>query len=1807
MTVVGAFAFNSTAAVPSKFMSLLDQSRTFNTEASPATVLLAEAQSLAVKTTDPITASMCRLLQADILFTTYSYNRGKYDRRETLPGAPSPDFTEWSGQQFCDSIATLLEQALASPAPLLNTPLSEWSDAIDADQYSRMFYPSMYDMIATRAARLLSNIDRHPRVYPVSIMSAQYLHQPLPALFPSGDFKRRAHNIYLDIARLNPNRIPPRVMAEINDAMLLSSMAVDTYSCDSLLLDIYARYSSTEWGGEALAHLSETSTRRAVEALTQAIDRFPHYFHVDNLRRLLAEATLPTTEISTPSAVLPDTPFKVKITMRNTSRATVNIYKSTGTQRKISRNAKPIFTTSITIPEQALPFSVDTVITASVPSTGSYLCNVSIPGTTPAQNVDNSPSEILATHIASLSYSLSNKVYPVAVDLQSGAPLRDVSVDFTTGRDNTTLGSATTTIDGFTPSPFAHNQGNYSLTFKRGNDSMRTASVYLHTPSTDRKAHFEAELFTSLPLYHHGDTVRWAGVIYSVKNRQRHSAPKGLKRNAILRDANYKPIDTLVVTTDPSGRVTGLFALPAEGLSGNFSISLEDSGSVGFQVNDYRLPTFEIPIPSIKLSNNPSEAVTISCRPVTYSGFPLPGCKVQLTLQSVKRSRWSIYGSTTPFHAIDGLTDRDGNASFTIPANVLALATWPGGIFNARIAVTSPAGETVTTNRYFTTGKPCYVSLSSSRLGELDLNNNPTSFNIDKGLQLPVHLMDMNDNPVNKPLMVTIARGGKSATFPLDNIDTDRLKPGQYDITVAPVDTTLADPLKLSGIILYRTKGPSPVDTPLWLPSIDNEITASGTYRLYYASGVDNAHILAVTTMDGDSIISAQWLRPGKGMHHLDIPVPAHCSQVNLSLMTQHDGSLLEDGITIKNSLTHPRLEITTERFRDHVNAGGRETLTLKVTRDNNPVVASILAVMQSRSILALHDNRFDLSNPRYYFPTISLAGDLYRQRSSSASASMPDFNTIDFAAPSLKFNNSILDISAGQGPLRGMRIRSTGRGEEMKLSMAAAKMDAASNEALLSTADAGTNESAPDGAKKEPLSVRPSEIPLAFFAPMLSTDSMGRLTYLYALPPSNTEWLLRTVAYTPTMETAAMERKIVASRPLMVQTAAPRFLRYGDSLTLSSMVMNNTDSTIVATSHSSLTNPLDGTIVATATVIDTIAPRAIATVTLPYTATPGISGLVYKVIAETATTSDGEQRLIDILPATQPVVKSIPLFFPADSAEVSTTLSRPDDSATSTLYLYTNPLWELLNTIPSLLTPQAATASQAAANLYTAAMLRNILASHPAVAKALNDWIESDRSGSTMVSMLERNDDLKQILLGSTPWAREAMSPKARLDRLAFLANKKDLDDIIAQSIKTLEGCSTPSGAISWTPGSNYPSQWVTESVLTVAAKLASCSALPSSTALRNILVKAQQYVDSETWNTFVKNGRKGYYPAYSLTRSQLAIIPASAHSKAIVTSTVQAILKKKNRNDILPMALDAQILHLNGYKLSARQLAKEIEARAITSATKGTWWRGIDEQGEAVILNSLHLVGLNNSNSGIVQWLLINKTANDATSAMTRITVADALFNVIDTRVAISSTGNATLDGKVIENDAPTLPGLLVANISTPLANGDTHLTIDKPTGLPAFGSVIEHSTPHVSTIQAAAHPSVSISKLVAVTRGTELYSADTLSPGDRIVSTLTVKVTDELDYITIIDRRAACLEPSEQLSGYYSQDGLSCYREVTDTETRYYITTARPGTYRLSTTSRVTLPGRFSAGAATLQSEINPGIAANSSTSTFIVNEH
>lgn len=103
-------------------------------------------------------------------------------------------------------------------------------------------------------------------------------------------------------------------------------------------------------------------------------------------------------------------------------------------------------------------------------------------------------------------------------------------------------------------------------------------------------------------------------------------------------------------------------------------------------------------------------------------------------------------------------------------------------------------------------------------------------------------------------------------------------------------------------------------------------------------------------------------------------------------------------------------------------------------------------------------------------------------------------------------------------------------------------------------------------------------------------------------------------------------------------------------------------------------------------------------------------------------------------------------------------------------------------------------------------------------------------------------------------------------------------------------------------------------------------------------------------------------------------------------------------------------------------------------------------------------------------------------------------------------------------------------------------------------------------------------------------EIVASENLSVGSRVKVRLTVTADRDYDFVQLVDKRAACMEPVNQVSGY----SYGYYCSPKDNATNYYFDIMPKGTHVIETEYYIDRTGSYSTGTCTVQCAYAPEFA-------------
>lgn len=1807
-----------------------------------------QEQNVAVK-------SLLNLLLAEIYTQAYQADSYKYSSREANATA-GDDFRQWNKRQFARKVGDLAAKALAAPDELQQIKIAEYKDVITLDEGDRIFYPTMLDFVGSVATvQLQKFVGGRERMLNVGLLD-----NPTDSTLYPGEFSfpvGKILEIYKLLIERNEQNSAPLFThyvatenfigqhifdADSDEIPFELYRAVDQPRSNKLsarMLTLYKENAENEFSALFLDNINgiDASTpfaRECYEALRGYEERFPSSRFIPNVRNKINQLTAVQIYGRSGGVISPETPLTMTLENYNAKHVKVEVFDVTSAAgrdlesnylRTIPKGLKPVMVKELDFDDER-PFVQNREVEISVPKYGLYAVRLTADG-----KEDSGGFNLLRATDLSVAVSRdASSATAWIVDPLTGAPVADASVLYNPWSRRQAASPLPSVSDNEGAILLKVKEGG-SLTPQKGEDKFALSTSFGLESKLDRRDHLQVDIFTSLGLYRPGDKVEFAGVAYRNLDLERNIADNKLI-SIELRDANFSPLDTLTVLTDSWGRLSGSFELPREVLTGYFSLrafakeSGEEYGRKSFMVSDYKLPDFEVKTIAVTPPSGLSDAAVVKGNATTYSGFPVENAQVTLKLKVLSGIWWNRTESQV-FYTAETNTDGSGDFTFIIPADVIAASPAPGGVFICDMTVTAENGESHDLVARFNMGKPYEINL-----------NIPSEINAELPFSASVEMRDAMNGVVSSRLKYVIAKGkeevsrGEVETGSISGI-LNTLPTASYTIQFAPVDSLLANPSTPARFVVYQPQTPDyPMELPVWLPRQNVRANPDGTASVIIGAKEDDTKVLVLTGKYPGETVERRWMNLRKGMQTLTLNVTPEGARVELRAIKDYQP--VQESFEVEAAVEAPAVT-TVETFRDKVTPGDKEMIKITVEPKNGATAASaVMLDMSSKSIDVLASNPLEMSRFRkVYFP-FSMSGFNLNQLYTDVSK---DFKYLtEYNADKPQFN------LYGRGFMQQIYLRGTKYMKTASRSVATSSPQAYFEDAM-EAADMAADEAMPmmamaagsadngvvveegsvesEEVAKESIPVqeenyRPSEVPLAFFEPLLTTKEDGSLEFSYEVPNANTTWILRGLAYNRELLSASFRHDILASKPMMVSLNAPRFLRNGDNVELAATVMNNTDSTLVVTVVSEALTTSSGFMIAQENQEITLNGRGSALVTLVMGDVESVPGIIFRVKA-TADSSgsvkytDGEMALIPVLPSQHDVVDSQMFYIPADQAQFTLPLPAISESDYAYLNFTENPAWQVVSALPGLRDSQINSSIDAASALFSAAVAEGILKENPEIGRVIRKWVES--GDSALVSNLEKNQQLKSVLLNSTPWVSAALSDTERMQRLVLLFDGKETARVKRDAIAVLAKCYVDGG---WCWTQQYPSvsPWATMVILNQLGQLNKMGYLPADSRLRSMIKGAVDYIDRREVKEFANYPKVNRWQ-YVMIRDLFPEYKLSTAASRVVEAQVQRSLADWKNADVALKGVYALILDNHGYHATARQLLASLREFATESPEKGMWWQQLDR---STALWSFNRVGVTallldafnqiephcGEIEKIRQWLILNKTNNDwGNNVMTTQTVASVLRS--GKPLKVNQRGTAIHVGSVLlePTSAEYATGAFTEDIS-PLLSEPQVLTIDRQADYPSAGAVLMMRYLPMDSIKTVSCKEISIRKNLMIFEGEEWQPAEQIKVGDKVRVELLLNVEDDLSYVVIEDLRASGFEPVEQLPRPLYSEGICFYRENRDSQTNFFIDFLPRGVYSLVYDLYASQCGLCFSGAAEVQSQYNPVVAAHSAGTTIII---
>ncbi|HEV3415017.1 MAG TPA: alpha-2-macroglobulin family protein [Puia sp.] len=956
------------------------------------------------------------------------------------------------------------------------------------------------------------------------------------------------------------------------------------------------------------------------------------------------------------------------------------------------------------------------------------------------------------------------------------------------------------------------------------------------------------------------------------------------------------------------------------------------------------------------------------------------------------------------------------------------------------------------------------------------------------------------------------------------------------------------------------------------------------------------------------------------------------------------------------------KLDIRYSSFRDKTVPGSAEKWAVEINGwRGDRVAAQVLAAMYDASLDQFESHSWVAPNPypgigyNYLWRNID---DFGVQRSNS-----PMRTELGFVRPLKVYDRLISvglpgrfgwDMNGDIAPFRGNHYKLAAPGVAPAMSL---RYDAIIERNLVkyNFAKAGVGEAAervaepPAPSAPPPVQVRTNFQETAFFFPDLRTDSLGAVSFSFTMPESLTQWKWMTLAHTSDLAFGYSEKTIITQKQLMVQPNMPRFLREGDKINLSVKVVNLTDSEMTGQMGLALTDPTTGEpadgwfVNRQPNQYFTVPARGSAVVEfpldIPYQYNRPLS---YRVVAQAGVYSDGEEAVLPVVSNRMLVTETLPLNMPGDGVRsfkfeklLASGSSETLNHHALTVEFTANPAWYAVQALPYLMEYPYECAEQTFDRLYANALASDIVSRSPRIAQVFERWRTVDTSA--LLSNLEKNQELKSVLLEETPWVLEGKTETQQKKNIALLFDLVRVSSQLASTVDRLSELQAQDGGFPWFKG-GPDDRYVTQYILTGLGRLLRLQSLSSPWLLqkvKNMVATALVFADQKIKEDYerdlkVEGGIHQIEPfaaQYLYMRSMFndygipgPVFPAvNFYRKVAQREWVKA---SKYTQGMVALAL-----FRTGDVQTARNILASLRETAIRNEDLGMFWKGMEGgyywyeapiETESLLIGTFREIRADTAaDRQMKTWLLRQKqTHHWATTKAT----ADAVYALLmggsdwldQGRSVTVQLGEKTVewpassgasageagtgyDKKIF--DAPFInPSMGNIKVSMSSAHGG---------GSPAWGAVYWQYFDQLDRITPpeGGKAPLRVEKRLFVQRNTDrgpvldtIPDNGTVHVGDRVVVRLVLRTDRDLEYVHLKDMRGACFEPVNVLSGYQWQGGLGYYESTKDVSTEFFFSFVRRGTYVFEYPLTVGQTGEFSNGIASVECMYAPEFASH-----------
>ena len=1574
----------------------------------------------------------------------------------------------------------------------------------------------------------------------------------------------------------------------------------------------------------------------------EGIAGYPRYEGINQLKNIEKEILNASLSLEIATAY-PGEQQSVKVNYKNLTGITLQLYKvNLPVTSAVLQNRTTHFESKYARLQREEHFSlkpttdylnVDTTLTIQAPQAGIYFLKAVPDGKKGVSDGTLMNVTALKTIYRPLP---DGTLELVVVDAVSGQPVSEAEVTIYTEKGG-----------GYSPQQTyqADKQGTLKLDFLNSNKYWYNAHTaadnampilnlwkndYYYKESKRKEV---LQLFTDRSIYRPGQTVYVSGLAYEMeKDSTRVLADK--KYTVSLYDANNNETGKVEVRTNGFGSFSGQFVLPSPCLTGYFSLRAADT-SVSFKVEEYKRPTFDVTFEPVKVEYQVGDSIEVVGMAKTFAGAPVQNARVHYNISRSYAWVWRFMGRGSARWEGEAMTDADGKFSvpvhFEIDSDRRESPLWYY-TYNIQADVTDGAGETQQANLSLPLGSTSMV---------LNMDNLPDNLVKEKKLEIKLTAMNLSGEPVDTPVTYQVVEmeeqkdgqekeGRKVLT---GTVEANKsfvpeaiyaLPSGNYRLKLSAKDTQGRECTASKNFLLFslNDKRPPFVITD-WFYQDGLEFDAASPATVYIGSSEKNVYLL-YDVFAGNKRLESKRIELSDSVVSFRFPYKKEYGDgILVSMAFVKDGRLYSHNARIMKPAPEKKLQLKWTTFRDKLRPGQQEEWKLTVLYpDGSPAEAEMLATMYDASLDKIYSaHKLDFGVDFHYVVPLTYWNTSYMRNAYL----YVDFPLKRLRAVPLEYSELIIPstgrmeamvVGYGGSPratLAGalkIRGRSAANAvmnqeavtdmvlqEEMVETSAQEKVEMGSSEELAETGD---------------IQIRENFAETAFFYPQLRTNEKGEVSISFVLPESLTRWKFMGLAHTRNVDYGKIEATATASKEFMLQPNMPRFVRVGDKANIAASLMNLSDKGVKGTVRMELFNPETEKVFYSQKQKFDVKGGETGHVNFTFEVSDKYAVMACRMVADGDTFSDGEQRYIPVLTDKQWVTETVPLNVNGEGAHIfslENLFNKHSKTASEqrlTVEFTAHPAWYAVQALPVVANPQNEDALSWATAYYAHSLAAFIVKENPRIKQVFDSWKAQGGTKETFMSNLQKNQELKNILLAETPWLTEATNEAEQKQRIATLFDLNTMNSQLAVSVEKLGELQNADGAWSWYKGMQG-SRYVTTQVMEMLVRLNALTHQDADSRMQPMIQKGFEYLGKQAAEEYKsmkeaeKKGAVGLRPSEQVLRY---LYICALDGKAPVDEKVNRYFIDKLSGEgkeltIYGKALGAIILQQAGKVAEAKLFMQSLMEYSVVTDEMGRYfdtpkarysWFSYKIPTEVAAMEAIQRITKDTKAiDEMKRWLLKQKQTQ---TWETPIATADAVYALMATGASdlLANTGGVeiTLGKEMIRTPVDDAIGYIKKTVIGDVMN-IKKVRVDKEgTGM-GWGAVYAQYLESMDQIGEQGN-GLSVSRQLY--KGDEaLNESAPLKVGDKITVRLTVKADRDMDFVQIKDDRAACMEPLQAVSGFRWSNGLGYYQATKDASTQFFIDQMRKGTYVIEYQVYVNRTGEYQAGIATVQSAYAP----------------